>query len=261
MPKHLVNAAARLGAILLALLACSPAWAAVANQACTPTVGSTTGQHFNASTSFSFTNVTVASGSNLALTLIVQFDVGNGTTPATVSSAVWDQAGANQSLAQTNAGPITGGLTGANIETWTLINPTPGPNKTITITISSSQPVFVSACAWTGVDQTGGGTSFPHTANATAAATVNVTSAAGNAVVAAGSAGVAITGFTGTLIYSDSLNGTNINAFSNFDAGSASVVIGDSSILSAISATDIKAASGGGGGCTSHHLGLLGAGC
>jgi hypothetical protein len=50
-----------------------------------------------------------------------------------------------------------------------------------------------------------------------------------------------------------------MNSFANFDAGAATVVIGDAANLTAVSGTDIKAASGGGPTCNGG-LALRGAG-
>lgn len=243
--------------IALAALGWQPAWSAVANQGCTPTVGSTSGQHFSSNTSFSLTNVTVSAGSHLALTLQVHTDIGSVTTTPTVVSAVWDQAGANQSLSSVNAGQVTG--QGANIETWALINPTPGSNKTITVTISAAAPVFLDACAWTGVDQTGGATSFPHKSTSQNTTTVSVTSATGNAVLGGGDSGAGLSGITGTTIFSDSVNGAVVNSFANFASGSASVTIGSGNTNAVVSATDIKAAAASASACG--NLPLMGVGC
>jgi len=240
--------------IALAAIGCGQSFAAVARQACASEAYKTP------STSFIYTGVTVSPGTNLALTITISFDIAEGTSTPTVSSVVWDQAGANQALTLVNAGQTSSGL-GPNVETWALINPTPGASKTITITTSLSDPVFLSACAWTGVDQTGGATSFPHAASARSATTVAVTSAAGNAVLGGGEAGVALSGITGTTIYSDSVSGANMNAFSNFDVGSASVNIGSADNNAIVVGTDIQAAGGGGSSCRTGSLALMGAGC
>jgi hypothetical protein len=226
------------------ILGCSQAIAAVGVQSCTPAVGSTTGRYFTANTTFAFTNVTVSAGTNIALTLQVLFDGGSSAT--TVSTATWDAAGANQALSVVNPGLS---IPGSNIETWALINPTPGTNKTITITTSSSLPIFTEACVWTGVNQTGGATSFPHTANAISGnQTVTISSSTGNLVLAGGNPGAGAI-ISGTKIFFDNTTGSVINAYANYDNGAASVVIGSNSVSTIISATDIQAAGGGGPTC------------
>lgn len=229
----------RILASLIALIGFgwSQAQAAVGLQGCTAEV------HQAANTTFSYTGVTVTAGASLALTVTVNFDISNVTVTPSVSSIVWDQAGANQSLTLVNAGQVSG--TASNTETWAVVNPTAGASKTITVTTSASAPVFLSACVWTGVDQTGGATSFPHAAALGNSATVNVTSATGNIVLGAGASGGALSGITGTLIYNDSSNGLNMNAFSNQDAGAASVAIGSANTNVVVVGTDIKAAAGG----------------
>lgn len=203
-------------------------------------IAGTSESYQTTNTVFSYTGNTISAGSNLALTLTVTYDIGGTTTP-TVVSAIWDLLGANQSLTQVNPGATSG--TQTNTETWALVNPTPGVSKTITVAISPTAPVFLSACAWTGVNQTGGATSFPGPQADRSNATVTVTSASGDIVLGTGVTGAAISGITGTTIYSDSSSGANKNAFSNYMPGAATVAIGQTNVPNngIVTGVDIKA--------------------
>jgi hypothetical protein len=239
------------------ILGCGQAFAVVANQACTPAVGSTTARYFTSNTTFSFTNVTVAAGTNLALTVVILFDAPGSNSPA-VTSMTWDAAGANQAMVRTNVG--SGVAISGNVEIWTLINPTAGVNKTISIAVSPTSALYTQACVWTGVDQTGGATSFPHSTFAGGATTVTIASATGNVVIAGATSGVVPTGVMGTTLVSDTSSGTIFNIYSSYMAGAASVVIGSTSNNNVISAIDIKAAAGGGGITCNGGLPAMGAG-
>lgn len=131
-----------------------------------------------------FTNFTVGTGSNRALVAILGYTVG-----ATAISVVWDQAGANQSLTNIISATDGGGQT--TISLWGLVNPTSGVNKTITANWTTSVIAGLSAVSFTGVNQTGGTTSFAHSTSNTGSLSVNgtsnvsVTTATTDAVVAA----------------------------------------------------------------------------
>jgi hypothetical protein len=151
-------------------------------------------------------------------------------------------------MTRTNGG--NGALTGGNVEIWTLINPTPGVNKTISITIAPTSAVYLQACVWTGVDQTGGATSFPHSINPAGVASTTIASATGNIVIGGGTNGSSNAGILGTTLFNDQTSGTLVNAWSSSVAGAASVTIGQTNANNSISAIDIQASSGGGGGVT-----------
>ena len=172
-----------------------------------------------AQTSASCSTLTVGSGTNRAL--ICQF-VWNVAVSAV--SATWDQAGAAQSLA------LITGATGTNTvhaELWGLVVPVSGA-KTLSLSWTTSAQVVINCLSYTGVDQTGGATSFPHGTSATGSATptsVTVTSATNNAVVAAHvmTAGT-ITAVNNTQTYLDNTPAT-MSAAGNRAAGAATVTL------------------------------------
>lgn len=199
-----------------------------------------TKSYFTSSTSVNYTGLTVGSGSNRALVVSLEFDT-NGTVSGI--SATWDNGGTNQSMTQLafidNGGTRPSALFG-------LVNPTSG-NKTLHVSWTTATPVFVVGMSFAGVVQTSAATAFPHQATNTNVATVSVTSATGNMVMGSAATGGSLAGITGTTIYSDNTSGSIINAFANYDNGAASVTIGEGSSVDTIVATDIAAATGGGG--------------
>lgn len=126
--------------------------------------------------------VTVGSGANRALVVSLNFSL------PTVASIVvtWDTGGTNQAMAviPNATATVTGG---GDAQLWGLIAPTAG-NKDLKVTWVGTSDIIVNGTSWTGVDQTGGATSFPHgtsaTASASTAITLAVTSAVGNATMA-----------------------------------------------------------------------------
>lgn len=198
--------------------------------------GCATKQYKTTNTTQSYTGVTVSSGTDLALTVTLNWDIAGGSTRPSSVSVVWDAAGANQSFSNIVHSALT---VGPGAEIWGLVNPTPGASKTITITYTTTAPVFIDACAWTNVVQSSFGAAFPNSTVGSSAATVTVTSATGDKVIACASSGSAFSGITGTLIYNDSASGSQINAFSNYDVGSASVVIGNANAVNLIVGADI----------------------
>lgn len=130
-------------------------------------------------------NITIgASLSNGALTLLVVWP-----SLVTATAVHWDSAGTNQLMTSIGAATNTTGAVRA--ELFGLIAPTSG-NKNVNITwTGGSDEIQIYAVSWTGVNQTGGATSFAHltTGNNQSLAsngvlTLNVTSAVGNAVIA-----------------------------------------------------------------------------
>jgi hypothetical protein len=111
------------------------------------------------------------------------------TTPPAGLTVKWDSAGTPQSLTQIIS---HAGVNGQTVQLWGLVAPTSG-NKTLQIAwTSGTTELMYNAASWSGVDQTGGATSFPNSTFATgnnANATVGVTSATGNAVMSVTAAG------------------------------------------------------------------------
>lgn len=138
----------------------------------------------NGATSHNHTNLTVGSGSNRALLVLVAWS----TTTPTGITVTWDNGGTNQSctlITNASASSSTGGNRSCQI--YGLVAPTTG-NKTLRVAWTGAADVYVAAVALTGVDQTGGATSFPNgTSSNTASSTtssVTVTSATNDYVAA-----------------------------------------------------------------------------
>lgn len=132
----------------------------------------------NGVTSINTSNLTIGSGSNRALVAQIVWS-GTVTSPA----LKWDNAGSPQSLAA-----ITGasGTNTARVDCWGLVAPTSGA-KQLNAAWTTARDVCVNGVSWTGVDQTGGATSFPNGTSATGAgvtSSVSVTSATNDAVMA-----------------------------------------------------------------------------
>lgn len=130
-------------------------------------------------TTLDLTTLTVGSGSNRALVAQVAFNL------KTVSAVTvtWDPATTNQTVAQIVTANGTG--TDGRADLYGLVAPTSGA-KTLRVSWTSSSDVVLNAVAWTGVDQTGGVTSFPHSTSATGTSvtpSVTITSAVNNATM------------------------------------------------------------------------------
>lgn len=203
------------------------------------------GFHAASVTTLNYTGLTTTGAANA---VVLSVDWATSGAAISAPTAVWDPAGANQSMTLLNFNAPGGGGNASAIFGLAPLNST--GNKTITISWTGAGEVLAAAMSYTGVDQTGGTTSFPNAISGTNVSTVSVTSAAGNMVQAAecGGSGAAINGLTGTPIFKDTTNGTFVNAGANYDTGAPTVVIGAGGSCVSITATDIKAASGGGGG-------------
>ncbi len=170
--------------------------------------------------------LTVGSGSNRVLVILVVLV--DGTTGRTVTSAHWDSAGTNQ--AATLIGRATQFSWSA--ELWGLVAPTSG-NLSLNVAISGTcSDVFIDAASFTGVNQTGGVTSFAHFNTAITASSalpsIAITSAVGNIAIgveSSTSANVAGT-FNNTTIFGD--DGGTGSGGANYGAGAASVTLSSS---------------------------------
>jgi hypothetical protein len=174
----------------------------------------------NAVTSITTSNLTVGSGTNRAL--IAQI-VWSGTT--TSPSANWDQLGTPQALAQV---PSAAATNTGRVELWGLVNPTSGA-KQLKVSWTTSRDVYVNQLSYTGVDQTGGATSFPHGTSATGTgnnptASVTVTSATNNAVVAAHFSAGSFLSVNNTQTFLDNV-AANASGAGNRAAGAATVTL------------------------------------
>lgn len=180
-------------------------------------IGATLSDNNTGATSISGTPITVGTGSNRALIVEVAFLSAQASVTVT-----WDVGGTNQAL--TLIGTATVPATNMNTRLYGLVNPVSG-TKTLTISYSVTDSVLSCVTSYTGVNQTGGTTSFPNFTTATGNSTTNsitITSATGDMAVAThvnGSAGYLST--NGTNIYI--LSGTNISGAANQAAGAATV--------------------------------------
>lgn len=134
-------------------------------------------------TTLSLTTFTVGSGANRALVALLGWD--NITHTVTGGYPRWDDAGTPQALtAITNAGANSSDSCRADL--WGLVAPTSG-NKTIKVNWTTAAELIIMLVSFTGVNQTGGSTTFPNGTSATGSSTLSsvvVTSAAGNYTVA-----------------------------------------------------------------------------
>lgn len=177
----------------------------------------------NSVTSITTSNLTVGAGANRAL--VVQVALGGSVTALALK---WDNLGTPQSLAViTGATAAQSGTPFERVELWGLVAPTSGA-KQLSVTWTTARDVYVNGVAWTGVDQTGGTTTFPHgtgsIGSGTTAQGITVTSATGNATMAVFD--------TGSAVNISSVNNTqtflsnvaaNIDAAGNRAAGAATV--------------------------------------
>src|SRR5882672_993504 len=197
-------------------------------------------------------NMTVGSGSNRALVAGVMWDT-NAALPTGIT-VTWDSGGTNQSMSLIPGTSALAINNSGSIALYGLVAPTSG-NKSLVISWTGNQEAHAFAASFTGVDQTGGATSFPHGNNAVSASsaspeTVTNTSATGNFVVAYFSQGLSSFGaISGTTIAIDE-SGPNIGVAASRTTGAASVT--STAAFSgtgpwSASATDILAAGGGGG--------------
>jgi len=91
--------------------------------------------------------LTVSSGTNRALVCAAVWSAAQ-----TITSVVWDAAGANQAF---TAIPSTHTVGSVKVQAWQLVNPTPGTTKLVTITMTASTDNIYAGCGhFSGVDQT-----------------------------------------------------------------------------------------------------------
>lgn len=216
-------------------------------------------QGTGAGTSNAYTGITVGAGSNRALVMITTWI----SDPGAITVVRWDNGATNQNL--TLLQTVTA-VSGQICKIYGLVNPIAG-NKTLQLTWTNNVEQVMNSVAWTGVDQTGGATSFPGGSTATGsstAPTITITLPTSGAVQSCIGSG------TGGAL--NSVSATQVMLYSGTGAieagGSRSTSSGTlSGVLSAsiqwgIAATGIAAAAGGGGtpGCKNGLL-LLGVGC
>lgn len=203
--------------------------------------------------------LTVGAGANRAVVCAINWSIAVSSVAVT-----WDSGGTNQAMA------LITGATATNTQfanLWGLVAPTSGA-KTVNVTWNAvNADIIINCTSWTGVDQTGGATSFPHgtgSAPATAAThSVVITSAVNNATMATTATSGTPSSPTQTQTFLNSTP-TNVSGAGSRAAGAATVThqwTYTTPNTTAIVGTDILA--GGGAatpGCKNGLL-LLGAGC
>jgi hypothetical protein len=135
--------------LLLLLLLPVPGWAAVAVSQTSSTSTNNTGV-----TTIDTANFTIASGETVVGFLMVRNASITGVT------AVWDPAGANQSLTEVDSLVVNSALT---LKRFAKLAPTAGVGKPIRFTWTGSGAAGAYGMALSGVDQTALATSFVHT--------------------------------------------------------------------------------------------------
>ena len=129
-------------------------------------------------TAASATNMTVGTGSNRAIVAqVTWFAAPTGIT------VTWDPAGANQALTLIKAYTNSNGQMTA---LYGLVNPTSGTNKSLTANWTGSTECIIQGVSWTGVNQSGGTTSFPNSTQNNGnnnSATITINSAVNNATM------------------------------------------------------------------------------
>lgn len=134
-------------------------------------------------TTLSFTGLTVGSGANRVI--LASF---NYTPVVSAISIAWDPSGANLALTRIVTQADSSGTFTA--ELWGAVAPGSG-NKTLTATWTTAAEASLSAISFTGANQTGGATTFPHSTSAigsipgvSGTASLSVTTATTDAAIA-----------------------------------------------------------------------------
>jgi hypothetical protein len=164
-----------------------------------------TATDFASSSPWNYNGLTVGAAlSNGALLAVVAVD-GN----IAISTVAWDPAVTNQAL--TIVGSVVslnGVAANGNISLWQRINPTSG-NKTLRVTTASATTGSVYAMSFTGVNQTGGTTSFANfnsaSGNGGSPNSLAVTTATGDIAVVAFSCNGTINSVGATQIFRDTV--------------------------------------------------------
>lgn len=145
------------------------------------------GSEIAGSGSLTDTTLTVGSGANRALVVIIAFRL----SAAGTISVVWDNGGTNQTMSLVDSFTDAVGHFSFNpiqVQVYSLVAPTSG-NKTLAINQTGTAPFAAIATSWTGVSQVGGTSSFAGAntediTGASSAPSITISSATGNAVVA-----------------------------------------------------------------------------
>ena len=122
---------------------------------------------------------TVGSGTNRAIVCQLIFDIAS----VTGVSVVWDPEDANEAMS------LIGKTSDDCLQFWGLVNPTTGSGKNVTATWTNTKSCAISNVSFTGVNQSGGTSSFTYEAEVTGNSTtpsITVTTANGNATMDVG---------------------------------------------------------------------------
>jgi hypothetical protein len=162
-------------------------------------------------TSLSYTGLTIAAGTNIALVVEVLWD--SSSTFGTGMSMTWN--GVALGFIGTNYDTAGGN----RHELWGLVNPATG-NRTLAMSWTGSVPVFVSTVAFNNVDQTGGTFTFENM-DFSVASSLTLGSNTTDMLVStvSGSAGMAAGSLTP--IFIDTSSGAVINAAAGYAAGAS----------------------------------------
>lgn len=174
------------------------------------------------------TPITVGSGSNRALLVCLNF--GATINFPTAITVTWDVGGTNQALTAVTNASAHDTVVAASNAWYGLVAPTAGA-KTLTASWTGARACVMGAISFTGVDQTGGTTSFPNgvgtvtTSNVTG--TVTITSAVGDMTVAShmDDGGTAMNSVSATSDFVDANTTTFGYVGMHHTAGSASNVM------------------------------------
>jgi hypothetical protein len=210
-----------------------------------------TAVHIGGTSVTSLTSNTFAvGGSNLAIVGLVSFF--SGTTNPTL---VYDPAGANQTMTQIgllHVGSDTLGLYG-------LVGAATTGSKTIQATWTGAATGNIAGCAFKGVDQTGGVTSFPNYVSASSGGSVTVTSTTNDVALGNFAASGSFSAVNQTQIYNEnSLVSSGGNYALNI-ANPAMTGTGTGTIIA--QGASIKAVAGGGPTCNGGLLLRAAGGC
>lgn len=163
-------------------------------------------------------NMTVGSVANRALVVSMVFSL------KTVSAVActWDVGGTNQAM--TLIGSFPSGNANGQVDLLGLVAPTVG-NKTLTCTwTGASSDAFLGASSYSGVNQTGGATSFPNFTGSSGASgtTTTTVSTSPNDIITDGAENLGSLSPTSPAvqIYHDGVNGVAVNANSAYQATS-----------------------------------------
>lgn len=211
-------------------------------------------------TNFTFTNLTIGTGaSNYALVAMFSLNPGTG-----VASVTWNGVSLTLIGSQANL---------AGVPSWTtflygLVAPASGP-QTLAITLSgAATEAYIDALSFSGVDQTGGSTTFANVQTAVVQTTIplscTTTGTASDYTVASVAmvGGTHVSAMSGTPLFNDTTGSQNASGQYSSGVGTiTSTLTSATGAQAAMAAVTVKAASGGGGAAASYgNMTMMGVG-